>query len=180
MFNPFFVGVLGSLVLLLGAAWPAKKIKIPRKSFKNWCFLIGSLVMFIYSYLNYISGGSVFYVLLQLLTNSSSLFLIFNLNRSISKKLVYLISASLIFTSFYLMETYDTLYFIIGLTFIAIGYVTLSGTFKRNLYLFVGSVLISVFSYFEGNAVFFWLNVFFAVFALYHMIKLKYETNRNS
>lgn len=37
----FLIGILGSLVLVTGAAWPIEKTKNPIKSVKNWLFGIG-------------------------------------------------------------------------------------------------------------------------------------------
>ncbi len=34
----FGLGVLGGIILVFGAMWTAKKVKIPRYSTKNWLF----------------------------------------------------------------------------------------------------------------------------------------------
>ena len=41
----FITGVIGSLFVVTGAAWPkAKDTKQPTKSLKNWLFAIGAII----------------------------------------------------------------------------------------------------------------------------------------
>ena len=48
----FLAGLIGSLTLVTGAAWPEMKVKKhPVKSVKNWLFAIGGLIMLIYAIL---------------------------------------------------------------------------------------------------------------------------------
>ena len=74
----FIIGILGAIVLVTGAAWPAKAVKHPTRSIKNWLFVIGGLFMFAYSLLNYLDGGSIFFVILQIFVNTSSIFMMAN------------------------------------------------------------------------------------------------------
>ena len=170
--DPFYIGLLGSLVLVLGAAWPAKKIKNPRKSVKNWLFASGAFFMLGFSYLNYLGGGAVFYIFLQLLANIASLCLLLNFNKKYSIVFIILSSIAFIAASITYLKDLFTILFILGLAFIAVGYVIESGTVKRNAALMIGSVFIGVYSYIEGTMIFFWLNVFFAIFSLFHVYKL--------
>ena len=65
---PFIIGVLGSLVLVTGAAWPElKSITHPAKSIKNWLLAMGALLMLSYTVLGYLGGGPVFFIFLQIL-----------------------------------------------------------------------------------------------------------------
>jgi len=68
----FLVGFLGALILVGGAAYPIEKVPHPAKSVKNWLFAIGSLCMLGYALLNYIAGGTIFFVILQIFINSTA------------------------------------------------------------------------------------------------------------
>jgi Ca2+/Na+ antiporter len=72
-----------------------------------------------------------------------------------------------------------TILFIAGLAFIAVGYIIESGTVKRNAALMTGSIFIGIYSYIEGTMIFFWLNVFFALFSLFHVYKLSSKKKKN-
>ncbi|MCI0472463.1 MAG: hypothetical protein L0Y76_02650, partial [Ignavibacteria bacterium] len=73
--------------------------------------------------------------------------------------------------SLYLFEGYNTIFFIIGLSGIGLGYTFDMGTIRRPLALTLGSALIAIFSYIEASWIFFWLNVFFALFSSYYLLK---------
>jgi hypothetical protein len=45
------------------------------------------------------------------------------------------------------------------------------GTIRRVLALTLGSALIAIFSYIEASWIFFWLNVFFALFSAYYVAR---------
>ena len=79
---------------------------------------------------------------------------------------------ALIVWSLYLFEGYDTVFFVIGLSGVGFGYALKMGTWYRNAALFAGSALIALFSYFVQDWIFFWLNVFFAIFSGYYMVKI--------
>jgi hypothetical protein len=167
-------GILGALILVSGAAYPIKKEKHPLQSTKNWLFAIGGLMMLIYASLNYIyNDGAVFFILLQGLVNVSSIFMLSNTSERYSSPIIISLALLLIIWSLTLFEGYNTLFFIIGLSGIALGYVLKAGTFRRNLALTLGSILLATFSYLAADWVFFWLNVFFAVFSGYYSLKLK-------
>ena len=59
----FLIGLIGSIILVAGAAYPAKKVSHPIKSVKNWLFAIGGAVMFTYATMNYFEGGPIFFML---------------------------------------------------------------------------------------------------------------------
>ena len=42
-------GIVGSIVLLIGAAYPIEATQKPMKSVKNWLFGIGSFIMLLYA-----------------------------------------------------------------------------------------------------------------------------------
>lgn len=51
------VGILGALILLVGAAWPATRKNVPSvRSLKDRLFAVGAIIMLIYAYLGYLQG----------------------------------------------------------------------------------------------------------------------------
>jgi len=177
MNTSLLIGILGSIILVSGAAYPLKKTTHPVKSLKNWLFAIGGLLMLIYAILNYQSDGPIFFIFLQALVNLASIFMLSNTPEKISKPTIIISGLFLIICSLSLFENYNTIFFIFGLTGISLGYVINHNDFQRNLSLFLGSSLIAVFSYMEASWVFFWLNLFFAGFSGYYANKLKNNLN---
>ena len=48
----FLTGLIGSLVLVAGAAWPeSKDVKRATKSVRDWLFAIGGFIMLLYAFL---------------------------------------------------------------------------------------------------------------------------------
>ncbi len=169
----FIVGFIGALTLIIGAAYPIEKVSHPSKSVKNWLFLLGGVLMFAYALLNYLTvGGSIFFVLMQILINVSSVFMMLDTNDRIDTGIISALGLILIGVSFYLFEGYQTIIFVAGLSGIAIGYVMEMNTFKRNFALMLGSALVTVFSYMVGDMIFTVLNLFFAIFAGYWAWKI--------
>lgn len=168
----FYVGLIGAITLVVGAAWPIIKVKHPVKSVKNWLFAIGGLIMLIYSILGYLTGGAIFFIFLQSLIMIASVLMMINVKEKISIPVIVVSGIALIAWSLYLFEGYNTVFFIIGLTGIGLGYILQMGTVRRNLALVIGGILIAVFSYIEMNWIFFWLNAFFAAFSAYYVLKL--------
>ncbi len=175
----FFTGLLGSLVLVAGAAWPVPKGKVhPTKSVKNWLFLVGGFIMLLYSILGYLNGGQIFFVFLELLVGIASIMMMLNLNDVIDTVVITLSGLVFIIWSLYLFQGYNTIFFIVGLTGIGLGYAFEIGTLRRDIALTLGSAIIALFSYLEASWVFFWLNVFFAIFSAYYLYKnLRHRKN---
>jgi hypothetical protein len=166
----FFTGLIGSILLVLGAAWPSiKQVNHPTRSLKNWLLAIGGLVMFLYSILNWQEGGPIFFVILETLVVIASILMMLNTDDEHDTKILGTSGIALIIWSLYLFEGYNTLYFILGLTGIGLGYAFKMGTVRRSFALTAGSVLIALFSYIESSWIFFWLNTFFALFSAYYL-----------
>ena len=170
MTTNFLVGLIGSFVLVAGAALPDTEVK-PVYSPKDWCFAIGAVIMLTYSILNYLSGAPIFFIMLEILVVVASAFMMFDVDDRIDEPIVVLLSVALIIWSLTLFEGYGTIVFIVGLAGIAVGYVAKAGTVHRELALFLGSALIALFSYLTATWVFFWLNIFFALFSAYYTWK---------
>ena len=163
-------GLIGAIILVTGSAWPDSKNKHPAKSVKNWLLAIGALTMLTYAIFNYLQGGSIFFAFLQGLVVISSIPMMFNTSEKITTPIVILCGILLIIWSLYLFESYNTIFFIIGLSGISLGYV-FRGTLRRNVALMLGGVLIALFSYIEASWIFFWLNFFFTAFSGYYVYK---------
>lgn len=168
----FITGLVGSLVLVTGAAWPeARGAKHPVKSLKNWLFVVGGSIMFLYAFLGYQQGGPIFFVILQIFVCISSILMMLNTSDKVDTPILAISSLGLIIWSLYLFEGYNTILFILGLCGIGLGYAFQMGTLRRSIALTLGSVLIALFSYIEASWIFFWLNVFFAIFSAYYIYK---------
>ncbi|RMG78075.1 MAG: hypothetical protein D6714_18850 [Bacteroidetes bacterium] len=166
------IGIIGSLILVIGAAWPESMTDAhPVKSIKNQLFAGGALVMLAYAVLGYLNGGSVFFIILEILVVIACILMMTTFEDRLKTTLILLSGASLLIWSFYLFEEKKILLFIIGLTTVSLGYAFRAGTLRRGLALTLGSVLIAWFSYLEANWIFFWLNAFFALFSGYHLLK---------
>ncbi len=176
---PSLIGIFGAVILVIGAAYPAKKVPHPVRSTKNWLFAIGGLVMLAYSILNYMDGGSFFFVILQMLVNLSSVLMMLDTDDRLDAGIIGIAGLALIIWSLTLFEGNNTIYFIIGLTGIGIGYILPNGTAQRNGALFLGSILIALFSYIEMNWIFFWLNAVFAGFAGWYALRLFHHKARH-
>lgn len=168
----FLTGLIGSLILVAGAAWPnPKKIGHPARSFKNWLFGIGGIIMLIYAIFGYQQGGPIFFVFLEALVVFASILMMLKVDDRIDSIVISISGLSLIIWSLYLFEGYNTIFFILGLSGIGLGYAFDNGTLRRDVALTLGSILIALFSYIEASWVFFWLNVFFAIFSGYYLAK---------
>ena len=75
-------------------------------------------------------------------------------------------------TSLFLYKDLNTIYFVVGLTGVALGYALKTGSVRRFLSLTVGSALITIFSFLSADWIFFGLNAFFAIFSAYYLVKI--------
>ncbi len=166
----FFTGLVGSLVLVTGAAWPeAKGGRHPMRSIKNWLFAIGGLFMLLYSVFGYQQGGPIFFVILEIMVVLASVLMMLDAPDKVDVPVLSVTCLGLIVWSLFLFDGYNTVFFIVGLGGIGLGYALQMGTLRRSVALTAGSGLIALFSYFEASWVFFWLNVFFAIFSGYYV-----------
>ena len=152
----FYVGLAGALILVTGAAWPIEKVKHPIYSKKNWLLAVGGAIMLLYATLSYLAGGPVFFIFIQSLVVVASAMMMLNISDKITTPIIIIIGITLIIWSLYLFEGYNTVFFIIGLTGIGLGYTLEMGTIRRNVALMLGGILIAVFSFIEAS----WLPIF--------------------
>jgi len=169
----FSIGLTGAIILVSGAAYPIKPVQHPAQSFKNWLYAIGGAFMLAYAILNYLSDGPIFFVFLQILVNIAGALMLLNAKEFISTAVISLGGIILVGWSLSLFENFGTLLFILGLIGISLGYIFNITSLKRYVALTIGSILVSLFSYLQGDMIFFWLNAFFAIFSAYSIYKLK-------
>ncbi len=174
----FITGIIGSLILVTGAALPDRKVRYATQSIKDWCFMLGAIVMLAFSVMNYQAGAPVFFVFLELLVSIASILMMLNVPEKTASAAVVISGLALIVVSLFLFHGISTVLFIIGLAAIAAGYVSTGGTFHREIILLIGSALIALFSYLSASWIFCWLNVFFAAFSGYNAWKIWRESNR--
>ena len=156
----------------MGAAWPEKKlITRPTQSTKNWLFVVGNVLIMLYVVMIYLEGGSIFFLLLQLLVATANVLMMLSVDEHKSRKIIAVAGLFLFIWSLTIMENYHTILFIIGLLCIAFGYASKTGSLHRNLPLTLGSICIAIFSYVEASWIFFGLNALFAVFSGYYTVK---------
>lgn len=161
------VGLIGTLILLFGAAWPPAK----KKHVKQWLFITGNAVMLIYALANYLSsGGLFFFILLQILVNVGGWLGLTGLKQSLKNGLVGFLGFLMVVWALRIFEDKQTIFFILGLTLLAIGY-TLNLGKTKQLLLSLGAGLVAYFSYVVWEPVFFVLNTFFALFSAYYYLK---------
>jgi hypothetical protein len=166
-------GVIGSIILVAGSALPEKAGHHPIESAKNWFLGFGALIMLIYALLNYFfAGGIIFFVFLQGFIVIASIMMMLDTKDKIDILVMLIAGISFIVWSLTLFKGYNTIFFILGFIGIGLGYTLETGTIYRSLALMLGGVLIAIFSYIETNWIFFWLNVFFAVFSGYYTIRI--------
>ncbi|MFA6038752.1 MAG: hypothetical protein WCV62_04205 [Candidatus Peribacteraceae bacterium] len=171
-------GIAGSVILLLGAALPERRFTQPVRSLKNWLFAVGGLFMFAYAFLNWRAGGPVFFVFLQILVNGSSVFMMLNTRDTIDTPVMVIASLAFVAWSLFLFEGLSTVFFIIGLCGLSVGYVMETGTVRRAAALTIGGALIALFSYVVRDWVFLWLNVFYALLSGYQTWRLVYRAGK--
>ncbi|MDB4727967.1 hypothetical protein OAF63_04175 [Saprospiraceae bacterium] len=168
----FLTGIIGSIILVIGAAWPEPKLEVhPSKSTKNWLFAIGALAMLAYAILGYINNGSIFFILLEILVVIACILMMTTINDRIKTAIILISAVGLLVWSLYLFSDKKIIVFVIGLTIVSLGYAFRPNTLRRGISLTVGSVLIAWFSWLEVNWIFFWLNTFFAIFSGYYVTK---------
>jgi len=168
----FYTGLIGSLILVLGAGWPIQgDAKHPAKSVKNWLFAFGGLVMLLYSILGWQNGGPIFFVFLEILVAIASIMMMIDMDDRIDTVVISISGMGFIIWSLYLFTGYNTMFFIIGLAALSMGYAFSNGTVRRDIALTFGSVVLAVFSYMEMSWIFFWLNIFFGIFSGYWLVK---------
>ena len=164
----FWIGVLGAVVLVTGAAWPSVKISKPWKSTKNWLFTVGALIMLAYAILNYLDGGPIFFVILQLFANATSVLMMLDAPDKVDVPVIITLAIGMIVWSLSLFEDYSTVLFVLGISGIGLGYAFDYGSMRREAALTIGSVLIAIFSYIVGDYIFLGLNVAFGLFSGYY------------
>lgn len=173
-----WIGILGSLLLVIGAARPVEKTTAPTKSVKNWLFAIGEIIMLLYVIVGYMHGGSIFFVLLEILVVIACILMMLDTDDRFDSSVIIGGAIILLIRSLSLFEWYSTIIFVLGLSLLGLGYAFQMNTMRRDIALILWSILVAWFSVLEANRIFFWLNTLFAAFSLYYALKLVYQKKR--
>jgi hypothetical protein len=171
----FFSGIIGSVILLIGAIWPIERTTIATRSIKNRLFAIGSFVMLLYTIFGYLNGGPVFYIVLELMVMLAIILMFLQTNERMSTGLIGIAGILLMVRSRIFFQWPSMLLFILAFTVLALGYAYQIRTARRFFVLAIGGGLISLSSYLDASWIFFWLNTFFAIFSLFYALKLMSE-----
>jgi hypothetical protein len=159
-------GLLGSVCVVVGAAWPDKPgSQTHRTSVKNWLLASGGVIMLTYALLGYLQGGPIFFVFLEAMIVVASILMMLDTDERIDVAILGVVGLGLAGASLFLFEGYRTLLFVIGLVAIGLGYTFETGSLRRDVCFCVGRALIALFSYLQASWVFFWLNLVSTVFA---------------
>lgn len=167
----FWTGIIGSLVLVAGAAWPDRPVKNARLSAKNWLFAVGGVLMLLYAVIGWQNGGALFFVILELLVVFATVLMMTNTPDRFDEIVLPLVTLGMIVWALAMFEGYATVVFILGLCGVGLGYALDAGSVRREAALTAGSALIALFSYLEASWIFFWLNFFFALFSVWYLTK---------
>jgi len=159
----FSIGLLGSILLIIGAALPDRPAPVARKSGKNRLFACGNAGMFLYALLGYLAGGPIFFLILQIFVACSTVLMMAGVPDRWDTPALSLIGVGLVIWSLALFKDYSTAIFVCGLVLLGVGFAMKPGTAKRELALAIGSIAIALFSYFAHDWIFVILNAFFAV-----------------
>lgn len=173
-----YLGIIGALILASGAAWPEPDHPVqPCKLMKNWLFMVGGFFMLTFALIDYLNGGPVFFLFLQILLLIANFLGMLNTDDRFDFGFITL--SALIFIGWSLMISQDpsTIIFIIGLALIGFGYAFNIGSLRRGISLTLGAAIIAVFSYLQANWVYFALNVFFSIFSGYYLAKIYLKNN---
>lgn len=164
------IGIIGSIILLLASSFHYSK-----KSIKKYLFTLGNLCMFAYALFNFIDGGSIFFIYLQILINFSSLLLWLNMNDKYDQPLILGLGGLLTYLALDINLDFLTLLFVIGIITLALGFSTDTKKPTHNIFLFAGSMLIAIFSFYHKDLIFFTLNLFFSIFSLKNLYQEFYK-----
>jgi len=171
------LGILGGILLVIGASLPLQTVSHPIRSAKNWLYVIGTFILMIFSYLDYkYNGAPFFFTIYEIYLVLASILMFMNVPERISILLLTLGGIGMVAWSVLLFEDYSTVIFILGCIGLALGYILKTGTRKRNFVLFLASALLALFSYISFSWTFFWLNVFFSVFSAWHSLPSKHKS----
>jgi len=168
----FWIGILGSLVLVTGAAWSIpRRLKNPLESTKDRLFLIGSSIMLLFAWIGYYNGLSIFFLILQILVVIAGILMMLNTNDKVDTIILSISWLVLVIRSLFLFQWYTTIIFIVWLVVLGFGYAFKTGSLRRDIALTLWSAFVAWFSFLEPNWIYFGLNVFFAIFSWYYLIK---------
>lgn len=168
------LGILGSLVLTVGAALPeasSKKVasyKVP----KNLILSLGNLMIITYAILNYlISDASPLYVFLEGLILLATIFMLLDIPDRVEIPAVIIATLAALGLSFWWSQDLSVWWFVLGLGGVSLGFILPPTGSIRSIAFTVGSGFICIFSFLHSDWVFFGLNLAFALVSVWRWRK---------
>lgn len=168
----FFIGLLGSIILVVGVATTSRR--------RNMFFAVGNACMFTYALLGYLQGGSIFFVILQMYIALSTISMLLRVPDRYDTPVLALSGIALVAWSLSLIQGIGTAVFVVGLVLLGIGFAMETGTRKREAALMLGSTVIAVFSVLMRDWIFVVLNVLFATFSFLNIVRMRMHSVGNS
>ena len=167
----FLTGIIGSLVLVLGAAWKdGEEGTKPIKSVKNWLFAIGAVIMLLFASLDYyINAAPVFFVILEILVLIACMLMMTTWSDRLKTIILGIAGGALLIWSLMEFDNPQIAIFVLGLIVVALGYSFEMGSLRRSIALTLGSILIAWYSYLTESWIFFGLNLVFGLFSGYYI-----------
>lgn len=167
----FLTGIIGSIILVVGAAWKdGGDVSKPTQSIKNWLFAVGAFVMLIFATMGYLNGGPIFFVILEILVLIACILMMTTWNDRLKTAILAVAGTGLLIWSLYEFNDQKIILFVLGLIVVALGYAFQMGTLRRSVALTAGSILIAAYSFLEPNWIFFGLNLVFGLFSGYYIL----------
>lgn len=165
------IGIIGWVLLVIGAAYPREKVVANAKSVKNWLFSIGSWLLLVYALMGYLAGGPVLLLGVEVMIVLGCIMMLLDIKPMMARWIVSILWVILLVRAFTSLWGIDTMMlFILGGAALGLGYVSPMESLWRNLALTIGGILAIIFSYLGASRILFWLNVGFAAFCLYSTI----------
>ena len=161
----FYVGLVGSIILVAGVITPVLRRK-------DLLFAIGNACMFAYALIGSLTGGPIFFLILQIFVALSTLCMLFKVPDAYDTPILAVVGAGLVAWSLALFEGYSTAVFVVGLALLGIGFAMNGGTRRREMFLMLGSIVIAAFSCLMKDWIFTGLNAVFAFFSLINILKM--------
>ena len=160
----FVIGLTGSVILVAG-------VTIPVLRWKNLLFAIGNACMFAYALIGYLTGGSIFFLILQIYIALSTVCMLLKVPDAYDTPILAIAGTGLVAWSLSLFEGYSTVIFVVGLVMLGIGFAMNGGTRRRETFLMFGSIVIVGFSYLMKDWIFVGLNTAFAFFSFLNILR---------
>ncbi len=160
------IGLIGSALLVSG-------VITTKLGCKNLLFATGNASMFLYALLGWLTGGPVFFLILQVFIALSTVCMLLRIPDKYDTPVLAVGGLALIAWALSMFQGYSTVLFVAGLVVLGMGFALNAGTQRREAALFAGSAIIAVFSLLAHDWIFVGLNALFALFSLMNIARMR-------